>query len=102
MRDFPLPSLVQTISNLSESSEDLYSCLLVNRTWCECAVAYLWRKPFHWPGNKSGRMAKQILQLLHMDGSVDSDAEDSKKPMIDYLSFVKTMSVGACIKALEH
>jgi hypothetical protein len=35
--------LFLTFEELKDDKESLYSCLLVNRTWCEIAVPILWR-----------------------------------------------------------
>src|SRR5947209_199744 len=91
--------LARVISELAESSEDLYSCLRVNHMWCKCAVAYLWQTPFHWTGDKAGRMVGKFLQLLPK-GYID-DLEyvmgiyvppHNTRPTFNYLQCVKTMN----------
>jgi hypothetical protein len=34
------------LKELSGDRKSLYSCLLINRTWCEIAVLILWNNPY--------------------------------------------------------
>src|ERR1700722_14335434 len=79
----------------------LYSCLLVNKTWCETAVPILWRNP--WKRLKERRLFKErtsdkVGVLLNVIISYLSDESKSKlrehyflrnscpKPLFDYIS----------------
>ncbi|CAG8505156.1 10448_t:CDS:1 [Ambispora gerdemannii] len=42
----PNDCLTDIFEILSEDKITLYSCLLVNRQWCNSVVPFLWRKPF--------------------------------------------------------
>ncbi|CAG8500813.1 10413_t:CDS:2, partial [Paraglomus brasilianum] len=98
----------QIISHLSESSGDLYSCLLVNQMWSECAVVHLWHTPFYWSGHKAGAMVKSFLQLLPSDCFEDLEylmgihmPPRNTQPTFSYLSFIRTMKIIYCINAVE-
>ncbi|PFH51355.1 hypothetical protein AMATHDRAFT_3024 [Amanita thiersii Skay4041] len=44
MTDLPPEILIHILKHL-HSPRDLFNCLRVSRTWCECAVELLWHKP---------------------------------------------------------
>ncbi|RIA90785.1 hypothetical protein C1645_769119 [Glomus cerebriforme] len=39
----------------------LYSCILVNRTWCTTAIPLLWKDPMHWLTVKNNNPVKQVI-----------------------------------------
>jgi hypothetical protein len=39
----------------------LYSCILVNRTWCNTAIPLLWKDPLHWLSIKEDGPVKQVV-----------------------------------------
>src|SRR6266511_2169128 len=45
LASLPLECLQKIFREFNE--ESLYSCILVNRTWCQIAVPLLWYSPFH-------------------------------------------------------
>ncbi|CAB4394955.1 hypothetical protein RhiirA5_416821 [Rhizophagus irregularis] len=45
LSNLPLECLQRIFHEFEENS--LYSCCLVNRTWCQIAIPLLWRSPFH-------------------------------------------------------
>ena len=80
----------------------LYSCLLVNKTWCETTIPILWRNP--WKCLKD-RRSKKVWVLLNVIISYLSDESKSKlreyfsltnsypKPLFDYISFCKHLNL---------
>ena len=40
---------------LQDDSKSLFSCLMVNRLWCETVVPILWRNPWHYDINYSSK-----------------------------------------------
>ncbi|CAG8653454.1 10272_t:CDS:1, partial [Paraglomus brasilianum] len=103
MSNFPLLCIAQIISELSEDSNDLYSCLLVNRMWCKCAVKYLWQMPFSWCEDNGGRMLTSFLQLLPSESLDDLEyimgmdiPPPNLRPMFNYLGFVRTLNLSHC------
>ncbi|CAG8652347.1 25_t:CDS:1 [Paraglomus brasilianum] len=108
MSNLPFLCVAQIIFELSDSSADLHSCLLVNRMWCKCAVAYLWRTPFYWNGHRAVKMVIEFLRLLPNDCLEDLEyvigihiPAQNMQPMFNYLSFVRTMNIMCCIEAVE-
>jgi hypothetical protein len=83
----------------SKTYRSLYSCLLVNRRWCESAVSILWRNPFHRCHKRGGRTLIQILlnclnnderQTLLEDG-IYLPFNKSDSPIFDYPNFLKNL-----------
>ncbi|CAG8443756.1 7196_t:CDS:2 [Funneliformis caledonium] len=77
----------------------LYSCLLVNRRWCESAVSVLWRSPFHRCHKRGGKVLVQTLlnclnyeerQSLLEDG-IYLPFNKSDCPIFDYPNFLKNL-----------
>ena len=109
MSNLPYLCIAQIISYLSESSDDLYSCLLVNHLWSECSVIHLWHTPFYWKGNKAGAMVTSFLQLLPNDCIKDLEYTmgiemplRNTQPSFNYLNLVRTMRFVRCINAVEY
>src|SRR5437764_452887 len=109
MSSVPFLCIMQIICELSESSNDLYSCSLVNRMWCECAIAYLWQTPFRWSGRKACRMLVKFLRFLpkecfeDLEDIVDMHPPlESEQSIFNYLNFVRTIKVLDCIHATEY
>src|SRR6266498_3504466 len=49
--------LFLVFENLKNDIKSLYSCLLVNRTWCITAVPFLWKNP--------GRLPEKYLKVVN-------------------------------------
>jgi hypothetical protein len=88
------------LKELSNDRKLLYSCLLVNRTWCEKAVPILWNKPYCLKYN-----AKKILFnviLLHLSEEsrkilktkeIDFFVETHQKPLFNYINFWRHLNL---------
>ncbi|RIA90731.1 hypothetical protein C1645_823032 [Glomus cerebriforme] len=77
----------------------LYSCLLVNRRWCESAVSILWRSPFHRCHKRGGKILVQtLLNCLNVeeredlyDDGICLPFNKSDCPIFDYPNFLKNL-----------
>ena len=58
--------LLLILEELQDDNKSLYSCLLVNRTWCETTVSILWKIPgrIHLTGKAESILFNVIL--LHL------------------------------------
>src|SRR6185437_9441618 len=85
---------------LQDDSKSLFSCLLVNRLWCETVVLVLWRNPWYYDisyQNKSSLfnivtslLPDDIKEILTAQGILTT----SQQPLLfDYLSFCRSMNV---------
>ncbi|EXX60689.1 hypothetical protein RirG_177660 [Rhizophagus irregularis DAOM 197198w] len=61
---------------LQDDSKSLFSCLMVNRFWCETAVPVLWRDPWS-----------------YSEESIQSSSVLVKSTLFDYLSFCRSIKV---------
>ncbi|EXX68272.1 hypothetical protein RirG_106740 [Rhizophagus irregularis DAOM 197198w] len=68
--------LLLIFEELQDDSKSLFSCLMVNRLWCEVAVPVLWRNPWSY--------SEQRIQLPPV---LD------KSLLFDYLSFCRSINV---------
>src|SRR5436305_14178352 len=89
-----------------ENGETLYSCIFVNKEWCQIAVPFLWKNPWKKVNNNTINQSKTLLfyrflmmmpkeskDLLKMNGIKllveDSFFQDQRKPLFTYSSFCK-------------
>ncbi|KAG9294480.1 hypothetical protein G9A89_000197 [Geosiphon pyriformis] len=86
----------QPFGNLDRKTyQTLYSCLLVNRQWCQDAVQVLWRQPFY-----SNRPESQIMMMDILLDALNPKLQQAlrskipirrlaAKPAFDYAYFIK-------------
>src|ERR1044072_7831182 len=89
---------------LHNDSKSLFSCLLVNRLWCETAISILWRNPWCYKDNLNYR---EISSLYHISiFSLPNDVREfltsqgiqllqtsHQLLLFDYLSFCRSMNI---------
>ncbi|PKC55889.1 hypothetical protein RhiirA1_474846 [Rhizophagus irregularis] len=105
--------------SLFEYLEDnLYSCLLVNKTWCEIIVLFLWKDP--WNGLVYFRSEMILLNviILHIQDEakikeIYNYLENSKiymalpllnyqRPLLNYISFCKHLNLGSIMNITKN
>jgi hypothetical protein len=84
---------------LQKDSKSLFSCLMINRLWCEIAVPILWRDPWRYSINYYNKsslysiitfyLSDDIKEFLKREGIQTSD----QSLAFDYLSFCKSINV---------
>ncbi|GBB88024.1 hypothetical protein RclHR1_14540003 [Rhizophagus clarus] len=111
----PADCLNEIFEYLERDKVTLYSCLLVNRLWCEVSVRILWRnvwnaKPIAYgrirPYSRHRRLKVKpaILNTLiaclpnnsktHLlEKGILNSTQISKTPLFDYISFCKVLSI---------
>ena len=107
-RQLPIDCLNDILEFLEEDKNTLYSCLLVNRLWCEISVRILWRNVLGHglTTRNSFRMLLACLsdeskELLQMNGIVIS-TPTLKSPLFNYVSFCNALSISVINNAIEH
>ncbi|GBB88148.1 hypothetical protein RclHR1_14690003 [Rhizophagus clarus] len=96
---------------------NLYSCLLVNKTWCEIVVPMVWRNPWKEPfylRNKQEKLLKVIISHIPdktkikeiysflKDNQIHSlDINTYKRPLFDYISFCKHLNLGSIMRIID-
>src|SRR6266498_4067025 len=84
------------LEELQDDNKSLYSCLLVNRTWCETTVSILWKIPgrIHLTEKAESKLFNVILLHLSEESrdnlrnqGIDFFTETYQPPLFNYISF---------------
>src|SRR5438105_4897990 len=93
--------LLIIFEELEDDQASLFSCLLVNRLWCETAVPFLWRNPWRYIlGYHQENFLYNTILLFLPDESKEllkiqgiSIPSEHNPPAFDYLSFCRHLNV---------
>jgi hypothetical protein len=103
----PADCLNDIFQYLEKNKPTLYSCLLVNRLWCEISVGILWRNIWNFKSYRqqySLKVASSILstliaclaeeskELLHKN-EIFIPTPTLKQPLFNYAAFCKVLSI---------
>src|SRR6266498_2847040 len=77
----------------------LYSCLLVNRLWCEVSVRFLWRTIRNY-NTLIACLPNESKEILYNNKIIFSTST-SKPPIFNYVSFCKSLSVSDVNRNIE-
>ncbi|GBC31830.1 uncharacterized protein OCT59_012973 [Rhizophagus irregularis] len=88
---------------LQDDSKSLFSCLMVNRLWCETAVPVLWRDPWSYNGIIYGNKSYLFIIITSYfsynikkfitEERIQLSSILVKPTLFDYLSFCRSISV---------
>jgi hypothetical protein len=103
MSKFNKDILFLLFEELIDDSKTLFSCLMVNKLWCETIVPILWRNPWCYRGiNYSGKnyllvifsfyLTDDIKEFLTRQG-IQLPSSIYQSLSFDYLSFCKSMNI---------
>src|SRR5437660_1116559 len=94
-------------TKLQYDRSSLYSCILVNRFWCQIAIPILWKDPEPFPYEDNSPPSHHKLystmiyflpesskQLLFDSNIILPSMAFSNKPLFNYISFVSKISAG--------
>ncbi|CAG8646648.1 13807_t:CDS:1 [Racocetra fulgida] len=100
-----LQEIFATINDADFST--LYSVILVNRTWCENAIAFLWRAPFRSDPKTTNidKIVPIFLSFLRYDIKIDLRIDSFKLPTkltFYYPSFLRHLDLNNLIIAVTH
>ena len=86
---------------LQDDSKSLFSCLLVNRIWCETVIPVLWRNPWRYDINYSNKsylftifisyLPNDVKEFLTSEG-IQLPPISYQSPLFDYLSFCRSIN----------
>src|SRR5436190_10897551 len=83
-----------------QNVKHLYSCLMVNKTWCEATVPMLWENPCPADNTKMIKLAKVIFLHLSEESreilkskEINLFTETSQRPLFNYISFWKYLNL---------
>ncbi|GBC37313.2 uncharacterized protein OCT59_003383 [Rhizophagus irregularis] len=89
MPQFYVDYLIEIFEHLEKDKNTLYSCLLVNRLWCEISVRILWTDIINY-NTLFTCLPNESKKILHENGI---SILNSKPPMFNYASFCKFLSI---------
>ncbi|PKY14904.1 hypothetical protein RhiirB3_427000 [Rhizophagus irregularis] len=89
MRRLPIDCLNNIFECLEDDQKALYSCLLVNRLWCQISVRILWRRIRNY-NTLIACLPNESRKVLYENGI---SIPNSKSPIFNYASFCKILSV---------
>src|SRR5206468_3587022 len=86
---------------LQDDNKALYSCLLVNKTWCITAVPILWKNPWKNLDEKKEELMSDVI-ISHLSDETKNNLENQgidfltssyQKPLFYYISFCKHLNL---------
>ena len=91
---------------LQNDKNPLFSCLTVNKTWCETIIPILWRNP--WKYLKGKKLLLNVIISHLSDESRDNLksqgvnflANSYQRPLIDYISYCRHLNLNNLDKML--
>src|SRR4051812_41532212 len=80
---------------LQKDSKSLFSCLMVNRLWCEIVIPILWRNPWHYTINYDNKVSLYYIITFYLPNDIKEllAKQPSQSISFDYLSFCKSIDV---------
>jgi hypothetical protein len=96
---------------LQNNKKALYSCLTVNKTWCEIIIPILWKNPWRYlKGNRLGKKLFLNIIISHLSDvsinnlksqGVEFFTNSYQKPLFDYLSFYRYLNLNNLNEMIE-
>jgi hypothetical protein len=86
------------IEELNDDIKSLYSCLLVNKTWCEITVPILWKNPMKYFNKRESldliisHLSTETKEYLESQGILSSVVLQ-KKPSFNYVGFIRYLAL---------
>ncbi|GBC09202.1 hypothetical protein RclHR1_08690005 [Rhizophagus clarus] len=87
--------LLLIFEELHEDSKSLFSCLMVDRFWCEAVVPILWRDPWHHAISYDNKVSLYFIVTFYLPtGIKELLMRQHLQPILfDYLSFCKSIDI---------
>src|SRR6266498_1625511 len=95
--------LILIFKELKNDKKSLYSCLLVNRTWCVTAVPILWKNPGQYCITDNSKnilfntifshLSEESRDILKNQGINDHLTEIYQHPSFNYINFWKYLNL---------
>src|SRR5436190_8299505 len=102
MSKFNKDVLFLILVELQNDRKSLYSCLFVNRTWCETLVPILWKDPLKLCPSDNKKILFDVI-LLHLpeesrdilkNQEIDLFTELRHRLLFNYISFWRYLNLG--------
>src|ERR1051325_7360981 len=87
---------------LQDDSRSLYSCLLINRLWCETAISVLWKNPWNYSIDYCDKSSLYYILTSYLPDDIKEFLTRQKiqfpptsrqSLLFDYLSLCRSMNV---------
>ncbi|GBB84832.1 hypothetical protein RclHR1_01140021 [Rhizophagus clarus] len=102
MSQLPADCLNEIFEYLEDDKLTLYSCILVNRLWCEVSVRIFWRDASNYSISNFNTLISCLpnksKEILYENGIVVS----TKTPIFNYASFCKVLSINQVYYKIER
>src|SRR6266498_3222859 len=82
-----------------EDKVDLYSCLLVNRLWCEISVRILWTNIQNY-NTLISCLPNESKEILRKNKIILTPT--SNPPLFNYILFIKSLSINKLEKKIKN
>ncbi len=96
MIQVPADCLNEIFEYLENDKFTLYSCILVNRLWCEVSVRFLWRDDNNYKNQTYNTLISclpnESKEILYKNG-INIPTLTFKPPMFNYAAFCKFLSI---------
>src|SRR5437016_5601860 len=95
-------TLFLIFEELQDDSKSLFSCLMVNRLWCETVIPILWRNPWNYTINYNNKHSLYYIITFYLPNDIKEflTGQGIQLPSIlhqsllfDYLSFCRSINV---------
>jgi hypothetical protein len=108
-----MPNLYRDIlylifEQLQENKNALFSCLLVNKTWCEIIISILWENPWIPLKRKNETLLLGVI-ILHLSnvsrkriGEYNSLTSFYKKPSFNYINYCRYLNLDKIRNIINH
>src|SRR5436190_1751422 len=85
------------LKELQNDRKSLYSCLMVNRIWCETTVPILWENPYSTNDKSIIKLARVIFSYLSEESKEILKKQEinlfTKAPLFNYISFWRHLNL---------
>src|SRR3954452_17454099 len=103
-------TLFLILKGLRYDNNSLYSCLLVNKTWCKITIPILWKDPWKNVREKETKSRFNVNNVIisHLSNEVKENLESKdikisviqQKPLFDYISFIRHLRLDVIEKMI--
>src|SRR5437016_3014865 len=90
------------IEKLQYDINSLFSCLLVNKTWCEVIIPILWKNPLGYNLIKEKEKSQLNVIISHLSSEVKENTINQginlstvtqRKPLFNYISYCRYLEL---------
>ncbi|RIA92891.1 hypothetical protein C1645_820084 [Glomus cerebriforme] len=89
------------LETLQDDKKSLYSCLLVNKTWCEIVILILWKNPWKYLEEKKRKLLFKVI-ASHLSNETKENLKSQgtnlssiirQKPLFNYINYCRYLNL---------